>query len=361
MSSGDNNFPTRPEQLSPEYLTECFRNDSILADEYVSDIEYQLIGTGKMGDNARITLSYDRKAKGAPDTVIAKFPADDEHARAMAGAQGAYYNEVMFYRDLAPQTSIRTPRIFGSELSEDRTGFLLLMEDMAPAEPGSQLVGESHEHCQMAVKEAAKLAAAFYGQEDLSSKDYIMSSARDDGGAFGQELMIQYWPVFLERFADGLNQQHINFGEHYASHHAHFASRFTGPKTIAHGDFRSENLLFGANSIAVVDWQTVCESSAITDVAYFLGGSVDTENRRAWEQQLVKDYRVELDRGGITLSDTECWDLYREYSMHGLMITVLGACFSSPGERSDKMFLAMIQRHLQHCIDVGAHEFLPAN
>lgn len=361
MSSGDTIFPTRPEQLSPEYLTECFRKDRILTDECVSDIDYQLIGTGKMGDNARLTLRYDRKSVNAPETVIAKFPAEDEHARAMAGAQGAYYNEVMFYRDLAPRTSIRTPRIFGSELSEDRTGFLLLMEDMAPAEPGSQLVGESFAHCQMAIKEAAKLAAAFYDEEDLSSKDYIMSSARDDGGAFGQELMIQYWPVFLERFADGLNQQQIKFGEHYASHHAHFVSRFAGPRTIAHGDYRSENLLFGADSIAVVDWQTVCESSVITDVAYFLGGSVDTAHRRDWERQLVKEYRVELDRNGVVLSDAECWDLYCEYTMHGLMITVLGACFSSPGERSDKMFLAMIQRHLQHCIDLGANEFLPSS
>ncbi|MEM8498601.1 MAG: phosphotransferase [Pseudomonadota bacterium] len=360
MPNGDNDFPTRPEQLSPEYLTECLQNVGILADECVSAIEYQLIGTGKMGDNARITLSYDRHLLGAPATVIAKFPAEDEHARAMAGAQGAYYNEVMFYRDLAPETSIRTPTIFTSELSEDGTDFLLLMEDMAPAEPGSQLVGESLEHCQMAIKEAAKLAAAFYGHDALSSKGDRVSSAREDGGAFGQELMIQYWPVFLERFAAGLNQQQINFGAHYASHHAHFASRFTGPKTIAHGDFRSENLLFGPQSIAVVDWQTVCESSAITDMAYFLGGSVDTENRRLWEKRLVKDYRVALDFNGVSLSDDECWDLYREYSMHGLMITVLGACFSSPGERSNKMFLAMIQRHLQHCIDVGAHEFLPS-
>lgn len=360
MSSADSQFPSRPEQLTPEYITDCLRKIGTLDNERVADIAYLMIGTGKMGDNARITLSYDRKPINAPNSLIAKFPAADEHARAMAGAQGAYYNEVMFYRDLAPSTSMRTPGIFASELSEDRTDFLLLMEDMAPAEPGSQLVGECLAHCQMAIKEAAKLAATFYGQEDLSNKDYIMSSARDGGAAFGQELMIQYWPVFLERFAHGLNQQQVDFGEHYAHNHAHFATRFSGPKTVSHGDFRSENILFNAESLTVVDWQTVCESSAVTDVAYFLGGSVDTENRRAWEQQLLKEYRVALDHNGVSLTDTECWDLYREYSMHGLMITVLGACFSSPGERSDKMFLAMIQRHLQHCIDLGADEFLPS-
>ena len=46
--------------------------------------------------------------------------------------------------------------------------------------------------------------------------------------------------------------------------------------------------------------------------------------------------------------------------MHGILITVLGACFSEAAERSDRMFLAMIQRHLQHCVDLDAVEFLPA-
>ena len=45
--------------------------------------------------------------------------------------------------------------------------------------------------------------------------------------------------------------------------------------------------------------------------------------------------------------------------MHGLIITVLGAAFSTPDERSDRMFLAMIRRHLQHCVDLDAGEFLP--
>ena len=44
--------------------------------------------------------------------------------------------------------------------------------------------------------------------------------------------------------------------------------------------------------------------------------------------------------------------------MHGIVITVLGAVFTAPAERSDKMFLAMIQRHLQQCIDLNSAEFL---
>lgn len=332
----------------------------MLLDGRVKAVSFEMIGTGKMGDNARLQLEYEGACGSAPNTLIAKLPAADEQARTMAGAQGAYYSEVMFYRDLAPGTDMCTPAVYTSELSDDRTLFLLLMEDLSPAAPGSQLVGESLAHAELAIGEAAKLAASYYGREDLGSRDHIMAPARDDGGAFGQALMEEYWPVFVDRFGHGLKADALSFGEHYAQNYAHFVSRFQGPKTIAHGDFRSENILFGDNSAAIVDWQTVCESSVMTDLAYFLGGSIETQARREWESRLVQQYSEKIAELGVSLSKQDCWDQYREFSMHGIMITVLGACFSAAEERSDRMFLAMIQRHLQQCIDLEASEFLPA-
>jgi Ecdysteroid kinase-like family len=353
------NFPTNANELTPEHLTRYLQESGSLDRGNVTGVSAKIIGTGKMGDNARLQISYEDAAGDAPETLIAKFPASDEQARAMAGAQGAYYNEVMFYRELAPRTTMHTPKIFGSELSEDRTEFILLMEDMAPAEPGSQLVGESREHATQVLTEAAKLAAAFYGDESVVANDYVITPARDDGGEFGAALMEQSWPGFLDRFGAGLSPEAIDFGEHYVANHLKFVKRFTGPKTVAHGDLRSENVLFGPAAATVVDWQTVGESSVLTDAAYFLGGSLDVEDRRDWEEVLIRDhYRAALDAAGVSLGAQECWDQYREFAMHGILITVLGASFSTPEERSDKMFLAMIQRHLQHCIDLDSREFL---
>jgi hypothetical protein len=352
-------FPTSADQLSADALTQYLREDGCLDEGHVVDFDYKMIGTGKMGDNARLSLRYSGDAAGAPATIIAKLPAADEHARAMAGAQGAYYNEVMFYRDLADKTAMRTPYIYGSELSSDRSAFLLLMEDMAPAEPGSALVGATRSQTEQALRQAAKLAASYYDDDSLAERDYIMTPARDDGGEFGGALMEQYWPGFVDRFGHGISADMVAFGERYVSGHRHFVNRFKGPKTLAHGDFRNENLLFGKSEATTVDWQTLGESSALTDAAYFLGGSVEPDDRRNWEKALISEYRVLLDREGVSLSDQACWDQYREFAMHAIVITVLGASFSSPDERGDKMFLAMIQRHLQHCIDVDAGEFLP--
>jgi hypothetical protein len=351
-------FPTTAEELTADCLTDYLKKSGHLKDGYVSQADSRLIGTGKMGDNVRIELGYEGDASSAPSTLVGKFPAADEQARAMAGAQGAYYSEVMFYREFAKRTQMRTPHIYASELSADKTTFLLLMEDLSPAEPGSQLVGESRERSSLALCEAAKLAAAFYGDDSIGCLDYVMTAARDDGGAFGQALMEQSWPGFLDRFGHGLSAQCIAFGERYVSGHAHFVSRLQGPKTLAHGDFRSENILFDGDRAITVDWQTQSESSVMTDAAYFLGGSVEVEDRRIWEKELIEQYRGKLAHYGVELSFQDCWEQYREYAMHGLMISVLGASFTAAEERSDRMFLAMTQRHLQHCVDLDSGEFL---
>ena len=310
-----------------------------------------------MGDNARYSLSYDGDY-GAPTTLIAKLPATDETARSMAGALGAYYNEVMFYRHLATRTDMRTPRIYANEVNPEGTEFVTLMEDLAPAEPGSQLQGESLQHTRLALQQAALLAASFYGDTEIGALDYVTAPARADGGAQGSQLMQQCWPQFVDRFGHAISPQCIAFGERYVDRHIQFATRFKGAKTLVHGDFRCENVLFGKDQATIVDWQTVAESSALTDAAYFLGGSVDIPQRREWERELIAEYAQSLNSRGVDLSPQDCWEQYREFSMHGIVITVLGACFTAPAERSDRMFLAMIQRHLQQCVDLESAEFL---
>ncbi|MFK7976716.1 MAG: phosphotransferase [Halioglobus sp.] len=351
-------FATDAQSLNAQTLTQYLRGAGLLQDGIVSSVVAKIIGTGKMGDNARFELAYQGDQGQAPNTLIAKFPASDEHARAMAGAHGAYYNEVMFYRELAAGTTMRTPAIYGSELSEDHTEFLLLMEDMAPAEPGNNLVGETRARAETVLDEVAKLASAYYGNESLAERDYVVSAASDDGGEFGQSLMQQCWPGFLERFGAGLTPECIAFGDRYVDNVVRFVSQYEGPKTLVHGDLRSENLLFDGNVATTVDWQTISESSAVADAAYFLGGSLEVEDRRQWERELITRYHSNLVSAGVDMTFDSCWEQYRLYSMHGLMIIVLGASFSSSDERSDKMFLALIQRHLQHCVDVNAGEFL---
>ena len=346
-----------PQLITTRWLTEVLTTSGLLSEGRVVTVEWEMIGTGKMGDNARFSLTYDGDY-GAPKTMIAKLPATDETARMMAGGMGAYLKEVMFYKELADKTAMRTPAIYLALIDEDGSNFIILMEDLAPAEPGDQLVGETIDHARQALAEAAKLHAAFYGRSDLLAGDYITRTDADSA-AFGQELLEQNWPGFVERFGHGLSAECIAFGGDYVANHGRWVAHYTGPKTLIHSDFRSENMLFSEHDrVATVDWQTLTESCALADVAYFMGGSLDIGVRRSNEEALLDYYRQCLAEEGVTLSREECWQLYREFSINGLLITILGAMFSEAAERSDKMFLVMIQRHLQHCVDMNAREFL---
>ena len=51
-------FPTSPEALGPPELTRYLRDAGLLAGGRVTGTRFELIGGGKMGDNARYFLSH---------------------------------------------------------------------------------------------------------------------------------------------------------------------------------------------------------------------------------------------------------------------------------------------------------------
>ena len=320
----------------------------------VHDLSAEVIGTGKMGDNVRFRIDYAGDADTLPSTLVGKFPAEDPKAREMAGLQGAYYHEVMFYRHVAPRTSARVPRIYLNEIADTRTEFVTLMEDLAPAEPGSQFVPETQERARMALREAARFTATFYGSQEFAGADYIMSQAAIDGGAMGQALLQQYWPSFADRFGANFSSEMRAVGDFFAGHYQRYIASVPRAMSLVHGDLRSENLLFTDQYCVLVDWQTIAETSPLTDIAYFLGGSVTVEDRRAWERDLVAEFCEELARAGVRIEQEEAWRQYRLQSLHGLLIIILGASFSSSDARSDEMFRLLIERQLQQAGDLDA-------
>jgi hypothetical protein len=111
----------------------------------------------------------------------------------------------------------------------------------------------------------------------------------------------------------------------------------------------------------VVDWQTVGWGPVMTDAAYFLGGSLAVEDRRAHEQALVREYHDALQAHGISGFDwEECWDGYRRQSFLGILMTVGPAMLVERTERGDEMFLVTLARYAQQILDLDALELLPA-
>jgi hypothetical protein len=346
-----------PELLTPAWLTAALRTSDRFGPVVIPEIEQQPVGTGQMCDSLRLTLRMDGHDH-APRTVIAKLPAADETSRATARTLRSYENEVRFYQQLATGLPVRTPVAYYADIDPATASFVLLLEDLSPAVAGDQLAGCTRDQAEVAVAELVKLHAPRWGDPALDELEWLH---RDPVAqrAFMLSLLPSLWEGFQGRYADRLGADVQSAGAHLFDHLESYVGTDPGPKTIIHGDYRLDNLLFEGPTVAVVDWQTCTHGAALGDVAYFIGAGLDPSLRRSVERDLVESYHDGLVASGVRRYEMErCWWEYRRGTWVGLLMAVAASMLVEQTERGDEMFLTMAGRHATHALDLDAVETL---
>jgi len=346
-----------PEQLTPEWLTAALRSSGALADGAVTEVDAKPLGTGQMCDSVRLTLSYSGGA--GPETMVAKLPASDPTSRTTAINLGSYVKEVSFYTDVASTLGVRTPAVHYADLSEDGGTFILLLQDMAPAEQGDQLTGCTPEVAALAIPELVGLHAPRWGDASLKTYPWLYSDP-EQSKAGGLMLFPMLWEGFQERYDAQLTDAVRTAGTALFGNLEAYLTPTDDPLTVVHGDFRLDNLLIDedAGTMAVVDWQTVALGRGLTDVAYFIGAGLLPDDRRAHEESLVRAYHEALTATGVDYSWERCWEAYRFGTFAGLVMAVAASMLVERTERGDAMFMAMASRHAQHVLDLEAIDLL---
>ena len=324
-------------------------------------VDQRAVGTGQMGDCLRLALTYDREVD-APASVVAKLPSSNETSRATGMAMRTYEVEVRFYQQLAADLPVRSPRCHHAEIDLGSGDFVLLLEDLAPAEQGDQVAGCTVEEARLVLAEAARLHAPRWGDPTLDRLDWAVRWSQESQDAMHAMLTV-LWPNFVERYGDDLDDDVVAMGSRFiAGLGAYYAHR-PEPHTVIHNDFRLDNLLFGTPEggppVAVVDWQTVGVGPALGDVSYFLGAGLGVGDRRAHEEDLVRGYHEALLASGVEgYAWDRCWADYRAFAFSGFHMAVLASMIVERTDRGDAMFLAMAGRHGRQILDLGAEEFL---
>jgi Ecdysteroid kinase-like family len=350
--------------VSPEWLTDALlRAGATSAGTRVEGFTAEPIGTGQMADTTRFTLTYagDGGAPG-PATVVGKFASADDQSRGTGLALRAYEVEVLFYREVAARVDARVPSTYVAEIEPETGWFTLLLEDIVGGTQGDQMAACRPDVAAAVLDEMAGLHAPCWESPELAALDWLnrgSPEANDVLTAMVQMLL----PGFLERYADSMAPEHQELCGFLASHMPAYVALRTGPRTASHGDFRLDNLLFqsGDPRPVVVDWQTLIWGSAAADVAYFVGGSVTTEERRRHEPDLLVHYHDALRRRGVadyTLEQLRA-DFRRE-TFAGLIMAIVASMVVQRTERGDLMFLTTATRHAQHALDLDAPALLLA-
>lgn len=346
-----------PKDLTPEWVEAVLREGG--HDVRVRGCRSEAVGTGQMAHNERIFIDYDGSPAGAPATLVAKVPSPSEESRA-AGGSGAYLTEVRFYQTLAEHLSIRVPACYYAELSEDGTEFTLIMEDMAPSVQGDQIAGASVSEIEAAIVNLAGLHAPLWESPRLAEVDWAPVQLNVDFAPIMQVAA----PAFLERFAETLSPEASEVLRLFGEHFARWVETQPAERTLVHGDYRLDNLLFSVDEtsppVAAVDWQTVATGSGARDLAYLLGNSFEPEARREAEPTLLETYRVAMKERGVDLSPDQIHAAYRHGTFQGPYVTMLGALAVGQTDRGDAMFMAMAERSAAQIRDLGALELIQA-
>lgn len=338
---------TSIEELTTDWMASALSTD-------VRSVTARPIGTGQTSSTFRVTIDAD----SCPPTMVVKLADGEEGARRRVVV--AHRNEVGFYQSMATTLEVPVPECFYAAISEDGSCFTLLLEDLSPREPGRQADGCSPIQTSAAVRYLAGLHASWWNDTALSDVDFLVPITVDRA-AFLTELTKTATALFIERYDERLASEDVATLQQLSEVLTEWQLNAGGPFSVVHGDYRPDNLLFSPDGqdVVAVDWQTVTAALPARDLAYFIGTSLPTEQRRSQEEGLVSEYYRELTARGVQNYPLErCVADYGRGHLQGPMITVLGSMTSAEtrGTAVDEMFLSMASRSCSAVRDHGSIE-----
>jgi thiamine kinase-like enzyme len=333
--------------VNRSWLQKVFRNNGL--DTRIEKISLVPIGTGQLGSTVRISIAYANGYDG-PDSLVLKFDADDATSLDVARHWSLYKREVNFYNQLAKRVSISLPKCFYAE-EFDNGQFLLLMEDLRDYSAGDQMRGTSLDVIRQAVSEAAKLHSSTW---HIDAEKYPWLDAGYLAQPFySAEVYRDVWPRFYDRYKEQLSPGQVSVCENFAQAYEAYQRVPDSPRCVTHNDFRPDNMLYHpSGDLKVVDWQSVAFGYGAVDVAYLLGGAFPADERQQVEGELLAHYLKVLRQEGV--EDYSAAQLQRDYAhfaFAGINVAVGAAMLVKRTDRGDRLFLTMLDRHVQHVLD----------
>lgn len=340
--------------MSPDEITAAWLS-SVLGGE-VDSVTSRPVGDGHVSTSLRLRLESSDPA--VPASLIAKLPAQDERSLLLAAAVRSYEFEVRFYRELAHTVDIRVPECRYSDWTPETNAYVLLLEDMAPAVQGDQVVGCSLDQAKIAVRALAALHGPRWSDPTLGELEWLPGNDPDASSDSWAMMWQMFFPGFAETYRRYLTPETMELAERFGPEIVRFFDGRAEPFSLVHTDYRLDNMLFGTadgdDVVTVVDWGSPRHGLPLIDLSYFLGAGLVPEDRRAHERELVDLYAESLAAYSVDVDAAWLWEQYRREAFHGLTITVLTSQMVTMNPRSLDMFGAMASRHLQHALDLDS-------
>ncbi|MFM7763347.1 MAG: phosphotransferase [Acidimicrobiaceae bacterium] len=337
--------------ISSEYLSKALAPISGVAKLKITAISP--IGTGQMAESYRVKFSQESGEK--IESVVVKVPSQNENSRSASRTTRCYELETSFYSSLRNSLKVETPKCFHVWYDAPSDDFVLVLEDIKDASQGDQITGATVEQADAAITQLVNLHAPMWGSEILNQIGWLPKHSLNVATGTSQ-LLRSVFSGFAERFSEKVNSEIISLGARLVSKIDRYYAAFPTLLTVAHRDFRLDNLLFtpqnNKTGVKVVDWQTVGAMPGASDLGYFIGASFTVDGRREYEQVLVQSYCERLAAQRIDVSNNEIWAQYRLLGTSGYIMAIVASMLVKQTDRGDAMFAVMANRHGQQMLDL---------
>jgi len=307
-------IPLSYEAITPQWLTHVLCRDHPGAE--VVDVSLGEPDDGNT-NRRRIFLSYNETGVNVgPAAVFCKalhkLPNRlvDANCRLIQG-------EDAFYNDYHPLLDIELPRCFFATYSRLSYNSILVLEDLTLR--GVQfcthqsVITRGLAETQMSL--LARLHGRFWESREVHKSE--LPNFRDCVGFVdrwfdleacctrGFEMARAVIPAALDEHSEKV----------WPATKRAFELHATMPRTFTHNDTHLRNWYVTPDGrMALSDWQTFAPGHWGRDVAYTIATCLATEDRRAWERDLLECYTQELAAaGGPALSFDEAWTSYRQH------------------------------------------------
>jgi len=316
-------LPIAYEYITAEWLTDVLCRDTPGAK--VVDFE---LGDADSGTSNRqkIGLKYNVAGRDNPDLPQKIFckAAHNLGNRVTVAGIGCADSETNFYKYIRPYLDIETPTCYFAVVDKKSWNAMAILGDISDsvvefcdhrtemtrerAESQVQLLATLHGRCYSDPRLAKATREHFipwreffgntcvFGMQDASETGFRMSEGLIPSRLYARAAEI--WPGTMK------------------SLDVHDEA----PQTLVHHDVHLKNWYVAGNGqMGLGDWQCTSRGHWGRDVAYTLSTALTIEDRRNWEQDLLRLYLDELARqGGPRIDFNQAWFRYREQMVTAL-------------------------------------------
>jgi Phosphotransferase enzyme family len=350
-----NQFPIRSDELTAEWLAEALGAPGQLRG---FDANPMGTGVGLVGNLSKVALDWD--GHNGPEAVVAKFPAAGEESRFVATVLRMYEREVRAYEQLTPRSPLGSPARYYSAFDPDTHDFTLVLGELSGRNP-DQLQGCTEKEAMLAVDRLAAHHAAFWVDGDLAGLGWLPTL--DDPQIVGavQVAFASAWPTLAASVLDLRTPELDALCARFPELIPGLMSALSEPPfTLAHGDYRVDNMFFDGPDLALCDWQLVCRARGPYDLGYFTTQSLTVESRREWEPDLLARYVDGLAANGVTGYAAD--DVQHDYRVAALFCLVYpviaGGSLTVEDERHTVLCRTMFGRCVAAIADLDCLELV---